>query len=258
MLRKIRAQFLFCALKSVNVRFICTALSLFFSSIGKMNIQTYIRFLIWKSLRDKKAYLKGKHEKLFYKLTNKLRSNGADIWDFYHTCRTARRLNCSVGFGTYCGQNVTVGSPDTKIGKFCSIAQNVIIGADEHPLDYLSTSPFFYVESLGYRKGVSEVYEKPVRIGNDVWIGDNVFIKGGVVVEDGAVIAAGAVVVKNVPAYAIVGKVPAKIIKYRFPEETIQGLLETKWWDLPDEQIKSLPFKDPVRCIEILKNKKKE
>ena len=153
MLRKIRAQFLFCALKSVNVRFICTALSLFFSSMGKMNIQTYIRFLIWKSLRDKKAYLKGKHEKLFYKLTNKLRSNGADIWDFYHTCRTARRLNCSVGFGTYCGQNVTVGSPDTKIGKFCSIAQNVIIGADEHPLEYLSTSPFFMWNHWAIEKG---------------------------------------------------------------------------------------------------------
>ena len=126
-------------------------------------------------------------------------------------------------------------------------------GVGEHPLNYLSTSPFFYQENLGFRKGASEVYLKPVHIGNDVWIGDNVFIKGGVTVADGAVIAAGAVVTKDVPAYAVVAGVPAKVMKYRFSQDVIDSLLKTAWWNYPPDVIKSLPFKDPEECLRMLK-----
>ena len=75
-------------------------------------------------------------------------------------------------------------------------------------------------------------------LGNDVWVGSHVLINGGVTVGHGAVIGAGAVVVKDVPPYAIVGGVPAKIIRFRFSPEVIEKLLELQWWNLPDETLK--------------------
>ena len=71
----------------------------------------------------------------------------------------------------------------------------------------------------------------PIEIGNDCWIGDRVEIVGGVKISDGAVVLTGAVVTKDVPPYAVVGGVPARIIKFRYDEQTIQWLLETCWWD---------------------------
>lgn len=77
-----------------------------------------------------------------------------------------------------------------------------------------------------------------LEIGNDVWIGQNVFLIGGIHVGDGAVILAGAVVTKDVPAYAIVGGVPAKIVKYRYDDETIEFFLNIKWWNNSGEWYK--------------------
>lgn len=122
-----------------------------------------------------------------------------------------------------------------NIGKFCSIGPEVRIGLGIHPLNLKSTYPGFYTNSEYYR--VKKLYNydeaeyKRVIIGNDVWIGARATIMDGVNVGDGAVIAAGAVVTKNVPPYAIVGGVPAKIIKYRFDEDRIKELLEERWWD---------------------------
>ena len=109
------------------------------------------------------------------------------------------------------------------------------------------------MEVFGFRKGISETFIKPCEIGNDVWIGDNVFIKSGVKIGDGAVVGAGAVVTKDVPPYAVVVGVPARVIKYRFDEKTIAELLELKWWDLDAQIVKSLPFRDVGLCIEKLK-----
>ena len=72
-----------------------------------------------------------------------------------------------------------------------------------------------------------------IKIGNDCWIGQSVFIAGGITINDGAVVLAGAVVVKDVPPYAIVGGVPAKIIGYRYEQEIIKDLLDSKWWNMP-------------------------
>ncbi|WP_370976719.1 CatB-related O-acetyltransferase [Enterobacter roggenkampii] len=95
-------------------------------------------------------------------------------------------------------------------------------------------------------------YIEPVIIGNDVWIGDGAFIKNGVTIGDGAIIGAKAVVTKNIPPYAIVAGIPAEVIGYRFDEKTICSLLESKWWNLPDDTIRQIPFDDIEKAVEFL------
>ncbi|TWE04177.1 acetyltransferase-like isoleucine patch superfamily enzyme [Peribacillus frigoritolerans] len=130
-----------------------------------------------------------------------------------------------------------------EIGKYCSIGGDVKIGLGKHPLNFVSTSPIFY--SNENCLGVKLVNEKEfidsskVYIGNDVWVGSNAIIMGGLSIGHGAVIGAGSVVTKDVPPYAVVGGVPAKIIKYRFDEEEIKKLLEMKWWNWEIDKIKT-------------------
>jgi chloramphenicol O-acetyltransferase type B len=155
-------------------------------------------------------------------------------------------VESSIQYGSYLGNNVQC--LYTDIGKFCSIANNCIMGGAEHPLSYVSTSPVFYG---GYRKPLGtktvkcgdltwESYRRRISIGNDVWIGNNVIIKAGVTVGTGAVIGAGAVVVKDVPPYEIWGGNPAKLIRPRFSDELRQRLIGSSWWDLQVEEIKQI------------------
>jgi serine acetyltransferase len=78
-----------------------------------------------------------------------------------------------------------------------------------------------------------------------------------VVIGDGAIVGSNAVVTKNVPPYAIVGGIPARIIKYRFDKKIIERLLKIKWWDLPEEQLTNLPFDNVDECLNILENQKR-
>lgn len=129
------------------------------------------------------------------------------------------------------------------IGKFCSIAcgAKFIFNSANHTLSSLSTYPFpiFYEEWDLDVKDITRAWDNKgdIVIGNDVWIGYEAVILAGVNIGDGAVIGTRAVVTKDVPPYTIVGGVPAKPIKKRFPQKIIDTLLKIKWWDWSKERI---------------------
>lgn len=136
-----------------------------------------------------------------------------------------------------------VNHDELVIGKFCSIAcgAKFLFNSANHRMSSLSTYPFpLFFEEWGLeKKDVTDAWDNKgdIVVGNDVWIGYEAVILAGVTIGDGAVIGARAVVTKNVPPYTIVGGVPAKAIRKRFPEETVEALLEMKWWDWPQEKI---------------------
>lgn len=162
------------------------------------------------------------------------------------TSKIGTGSNCigvTMGRYSYMGKNNSV--TNAEIGSFCSIASYCAIGGGAHDLAAVSTSPVFqegrnvFSVNLGHLK--SELNNKVV-IGSDVWIGENVFINDGITIGNGAVIGAHSVVTHDVPDYAIVAGVPAKVIRYRFSAEQIVKLNEVKWWDWSEEKIRSQDF----------------
>ena len=153
---------------------------------------------------------------------------------------------------------------NVSIGRYSSIAAGVRISPHEHPIDWLTTNSVTYMDSsfawirksmgLSHPKTIPHSPTRPVRIGNDVWIGLGAFVKGGVTIGDGAIVAAHAVVTKDVPPYAIVGGVPAKVIRYRFDEETIRELLDLKWWNYNLSEFGALDWSDARSCIKAIRN----
>ena len=151
-------------------------------------------------------------------------------------------LNGKMGNYSYVGDNCRI---TADIGKYCSISNNVITVEGNHPLDKISTSPVFY--SLNKQCGMTfasdntfdEInHNKKTVVESDVWIGENVIIKAGVTIGTGAVVAMGAVVTSDVEPYSIVGGVPAKLIRKRFDQSTINSLLDTHWWEQPETWIR--------------------
>lgn len=121
-----------------------------------------------------------------------------------------------------------------KIGSFCSFAPGTCV-VWNHPLKYVTTHAFIYsprhAHELKKPKFNMKDFNKKTTIGNDVWLGQNVIITNGVNIGNGVIAAAGSVITKDIPDYAVVAGVPAKIIKYRFKPEQIKKLNSIRWWD---------------------------
>jgi acetyltransferase-like isoleucine patch superfamily enzyme len=153
--------------------------------------------------------------------------------------------NCTIGKFSYIADNGLVNN--TSVGRYCSIGANFKVGLGSHPLNFASTSPTFYKKSFFVASAPDTSMHfteyKHTQIGNDVWIGANVFMNDGVKIGDGAVIGAGAVVTADVASYAIVGGIPAKLIRYRFDHDVVKDLVALQWWDRDIDWIKrNLPF----------------
>ena len=155
--------------------------------------------------------------------------------DFVHDPREFERNNVLYHY--------PVNGDKLIIGAFCSIAcgAKFLFNSANHTLRSLSTYPFpiFYEEWGLKRENVTNAWDNKgnIVVGNDVWIGYEAVILAGVTIGDGAIIGTRAVVTKDVPPYTIVGGVPAKPIRRRFPEETEEKLLELQWWNWSRERI---------------------
>lgn len=145
------------------------------------------------------------------------------------------------------------------IGKFCSIAcgAKFLFNSANHTMNSLSTYPFpLFFEEWGLdRKDVASSWDHKgdIVIGNDVWIGYEAVVMAGVTIGDGAIIGTRAVVTKDVPPYMIVGGIPARPIKKRFSEETIEKLLDLQWCDWPREKLAENIEAIQNGCIEQIK-----
>lgn len=149
---------------------------------------------------------------------------------------------------SFCGYDCSI--LNCEIGAFCSIGSRVSIGGVAHPAEFVSTSPVF----LSHKDSVPTKFahheflpQLRTRIGNDVWIGEGAYIKAGIQIGHGAIIGMGSVVTRDVAPYAIVAGNPARPIRMRFDEKTVEALLAMAWWDLPDAELRRVAthFNDP-------------
>ena len=207
----------------------------------KTDIIKLITFFLKIIFRPVLKYLKNVYTivklKLKYptiQLQYNIKANNVKFGRHNHLSTNVKISNSSLGDFSYLAESSNLSN--ATVGKFTCIGPNVQVGLGRHPLDkFISIHPVFYsmVALVGVTFADKQYFieQLPTIIGNDVWIGANVVIPGGISIGDGAIIAAGAVVTMNVPPYAIVGGVPAKIIRYRFSEDQIKELLISQWWN---------------------------
>lgn len=167
------------------------------------------------------------------------------IFDSSFENNSAVYPHCSlsnVKFGAYSYVNEHSMMSGVSVGRFTCVGPYFICGYGDHPTDFITTSPVFY--STRRQCGVSFTEtsrydeKRQTTLGNDVWIGARVFVRDGVTIGSGALIAAGAVVANDVPEYAIVGGVPAKLIRYRFADDVVAQLLDLQWWNWSEERLR--------------------
>lgn len=156
--------------------------------------------------------------------------------------------NSNIGSGTYIRDNCVL--PSCKVGRFCSIGDNVKAVIGNHPTHtFVSTHPAFFstFNQAGFKFAKQSMFDELkyadaennyfVSIGNDVWIGEDVMIMQGITIGDGAIIGTGSIVTKNILPYSINLGIPSKPKSYRFSEEQIEKLLQIKWWNWKFEKI---------------------
>lgn len=160
--------------------------------------------------------------------------------------KTIRRIfsayyGVDVGMYSGCGYfSISIFTPGTRIGRFTTVTETVRAFTANHPTNTKSSHALFFNNKLGVVKDPVPIRRSTLTIGNDVFIGHNAILLPNVnSVGDGAYIGAGAVVTKNVPPYAIVTGNPAKIIRYRYPENMIKEMLESRWWEKSIDELKS-------------------
>lgn len=186
--------------------------------------------------------------------------NNVKLGRYVYLANNCRARQSSLGDYSYCGEGTRI--VNTKIGKFTCVGPNVSVGMGGHQLENnISIHPAFY--STAKQVGVTFVKEnsfderaKPTTIGNDVWIGANVLIPGGVQIGNGAVIATGSVVTKDVPAYHIVGGVPAKVMRMRMKSEYAKQIEDSQWWSKDEPWLRLNA--DSFRSIEVFLEKIKQ
>lgn len=154
----------------------------------------------------------------------------------YNTVYPGARLEkVSLGDFSYVAHDSNV--YNATVGKFSCIGPQVMVGLGLHPSrDFVSIHPAFYSTLRQSKRTFADrqYFEeyRPTVIGNDVWIGARVVISGGVTIGDGAIVGSGAVVAGDVPPFAIVGGIPARLIRMRFSAEEIEAIQASRWWDL--------------------------
>ena len=153
---------------------------------------------------------------------------------------------------------------DCKVGKYTLIGSRVSVGGFEHPTEWLSIGAFQWGQSVDFW-GLSpsmqnhlDSFEKPIpestTIGADCWIGNNSVILSGITLSPGAIVGSGSVVTKDVPAFAIIAGNPARIIRYRFPQDIINRLLKIRWWDYNPEVLNGINFTNIDLSLDFLEN----
>lgn len=173
--------------------------------------------------------------------------------------------DCRVGAFSYFSHSCEVS--DAYVGRYCSIGQGCIIGPGEHPVDFVTTHPVS-ADPSGVSSGMltSSVYKAFTMtevtahrshrgrtvIDHDVWLGAHVIVQRGVHIGLGAIVGAGSVVTKDVPPFAIVGGVPARVIRQRLPDALARRLIDSKWWDLDLSKLTVRDYSQPEAFVELL------
>jgi virginiamycin A acetyltransferase len=186
----------------------------------------------------------------YWRIMNYFHDHKVEAWNVGAQTKVGRRV--IIRKGVEVGNHVSIGDfsyisgprsyiESATIGKFCSIARQTVIGVGNHDHKLVTTHPFIVSPEFGgiiERRVHSDQKPAPI-IGNDVWIGLNSIVMRGVTVGDGAVIAANSVVTRDVLPYTIVGGVPARYLKDRFPTDVCSKLQQIRWWDWTEPDLRS-------------------